>query len=60
MASDLPFYGIFAPQKIPLSKIYDDVIVCELWLPPPQSKILVTPTVPVHTGRKSSFWLPGY
>ena len=43
MASDLPFYDIFAPQKITFSKISDDVIACDLWFGPPQSKILATP-----------------
>ena len=42
-ASDLPFYDIFAPQKVPFSKISDDVILCDLWFGPPQSKILATP-----------------
>ena len=48
MASDLPFYDIFAPQKITFSKISDDVIACDLWFgPPPQSKILATPMMRV-------------
>ena len=42
-ASDLPFYDIFAQQKITFSKICDDVIACDLWFGPPQSKILATP-----------------
>ena len=42
-ASDLPFYDIFAPQKDTFSKISDDVIACDLWFGPPQSKILATP-----------------
>ena len=42
-ASDLPLYDIFAPQKITFSKISDDVIACDLWFGPPQSKILATP-----------------
>ena len=39
-ASDLPFYDIFAPQKITFSKISDDVIACDLWFgpPPPNQK----------------------
>ena len=39
-ASDLPFYDIFAPQKITFSKISDDVIACDLWFgsPPPPIK----------------------
>ena len=42
--SDIPFYDIFVPQKIPLLKIFDDVIACDLWFgPPDQSKILATP-----------------
>ena len=34
-ASDLPFYDIFAPQKVPFLKISDDVIACHLWFGPP-------------------------
>ena len=30
------------PQKVPLLKISDDVIACDLWFGPPQSKILAT------------------
>ena len=33
-ASDLPFYDIFAPQKITFSQISDDVIACDLWFGP--------------------------
>ena len=33
-ASDLPSYDIFASQKVPLSKISDDVISCDLWFGP--------------------------
>ena len=29
-ASDFPFYDIFVPQKVPLSKISDGVIACDL------------------------------
>ena len=36
--SELPFYDIFVRQKVPLSKIYDDVIVCDLWFAPPNQK----------------------
>ena len=43
-ALDLPFNDIFAPQKVPLLKIFDDVIACYLWFAPsPQLKILATP-----------------
>ena len=42
MASDLPFYDMFVPQKLPLSKTFDNVIACDLWSPP-QSKTLATP-----------------
>ena len=28
---DLPSYDIFAPQKLPLWKNFDDVISCDLW-----------------------------
>ena len=45
MASDLPFYEIFAPQKVTLLKTCDDVIACDLWFGPPQSKILATPMI---------------
>ena len=34
-ASDLPLYDIFAPQKVTLLKISDDVIACDLWFGPP-------------------------
>ena len=37
-ASDLPFYDIFAPQKVPFLKISDDVIACDLWFGPPPIK----------------------
>ena len=44
-ASDLPFYDFFVPQKVPFSKIFDDVIARYLWFVPlPQSKTLATPT----------------
>ena len=33
MASDLPIYNIFVPQKVPPSKIPEDVITCDL-VPP--------------------------
>ena len=50
-ASDLSFYDIFAPQKVPFLKIFDDVIACDLWFGPlPLSKILATPmTSSLHT-----------
>ena len=41
-ASNLPFYDIFAPEKVPLLKISDDVIASDLWFGPQQSKILAT------------------
>ena len=37
-ASDLPFYDIFAPQKVPILKISDDVIACDLWLGSPPNQ----------------------
>ena len=37
-ALDLPFHDIFAPQKVPLLKISDDVIACNLWFGPPPIK----------------------
>ena len=45
LALDLPFYDIFAPQKVPLLKISDDVITCNMWFAPP------TPAIknPVYT-----------
>ena len=33
-ASDRSFYDIFAPQKVPPSKLSDDVIACDLWFAP--------------------------
>ena len=39
-ALDLPFYNIFAPQKITFSKISDDVIASDLWFGPPPIKNL--------------------
>ena len=32
MAFDLSFYDIFVPQKVPFSKISDNVIAYDLWL----------------------------
>ena len=46
-ASGLPLNDIFAPQKVSVSKISDDVIACDLRFGPPQSKILATPIVEV-------------
>ena len=37
-ASDLLFYDIFAPQKVPFLKISDDVIACDLRFGPPPIK----------------------
>ena len=37
-ALDLPFYNIFAPQKMPLLKISDDIIACNLWFCHPHSQ----------------------
>ena len=34
-ASYLLFYDIFAPQKVPFLRIFDDVIACDLWFCPP-------------------------
>ena len=42
-ASDLPFCDIFAPTKNFSFEVSDDVITCDLWFEPPQSKILATP-----------------
>ena len=48
-ASDLPLiYHTFVPQKVPLTKISHDVIACDLWFGPPQSKILATPMLQSH------------
>ena len=41
MASDLPFYDIFAPTKNFSFKVSDDVIACDLGTPQP--KIMATP-----------------
>ena len=38
-ASDLPIYNILVPQKVPLSKISEDVITCDL-VPPIQKSWL--------------------
>ena len=38
MISDLPFYDIFVPQKLPLWKSFGDVISCDLWFRPPTIK----------------------
>ena len=37
-ALDLLFYDNFAPQKFPLLKLSDDVIVCDLWFGSPNQK----------------------
>ena len=37
-ASDLPFYDIFVPQKVPLSEISDDFNACDFWFAPPPIK----------------------
>ena len=37
--SDLPPYDIFVPQNLPVWKIFDDVIACDLWFRPPPIKI---------------------
>ena len=36
--SNLPFYDIFVPQKLPLWKNFDDVISCDLWFRHPTIK----------------------
>ena len=36
--SDLPSYDIFVPQKLSLLKIFDDVILCDLWFRSPKIK----------------------
>ena len=33
-ATNLPFYDISVPQKVPLSKNFDNVIACDLWFGP--------------------------
>ena len=38
LASDLPFYDIVVPQKVPLSKTSDDVFACNLWFGSPLIK----------------------
>ena len=45
-ATNLPFYDISVAQKVPLLKIFDDVIACGLG--PSQSKILATPKPILH------------
>ena len=39
MASDLPFYHIFAFTKNSSLEVSDDVIACDLWFGPPPIKI---------------------
>ena len=51
MASDLPLYDVFVPQKVPPSKISDDVIAYDFGLGP-QSKILATP---MHGAKRAAF-----
>ena len=34
MALNLPFYDIFALQKVPFLKISDDLMACDLWFGP--------------------------
>ena len=41
-ASDFPFRDIFAPTKNFSLEVSDDVITCDLWFEPPQSKILAS------------------
>ena len=43
MASDLSLFDIFAPTKNSYFEVSDDVITCDLWFGPPQSKILAMP-----------------
>ena len=47
-AFDLPFYDIFAFQKIPFSKFLMTSLHVICGLPPPQTKILAAPMVPGH------------
>ena len=35
MASELPFYDIFAPTKNSSFPVFDDVIACDLWFGSP-------------------------
>ena len=35
-----PGHKIFVPQKVPLLKIFNDVVACDVWFGSPQSKIL--------------------
>ena len=53
-APDLLFYDIFAPQKVPFSKISDDVIACGLWFGSPPIKNLV-----YAYGPNFLSWRPG-
>ena len=49
-SSGLPFFKTFVPQKVPISKISDDVIAFNLWFgPSPQSKNLAVPMPPQRT-----------
>ena len=58
MASDLPYYDVFAPQKVPFSKISDDVIACDLWFGPPPPPIK-NPGY-AYDGNLTSFFLPEF
>ena len=50
---DLPFYDIFAPQKVPFLKISDDIIACNLWFgPSPQSQTVAMPMVTMVTHHR--------
>ena len=50
-ASDLPIYDIFVPQKVPTSKISDDVIECGFWFGPP----IKTPGYAYAQGEEAAF-----
>ena len=51
MASDLPFYDIYAPQKVSLSKNFDDVIARDLSVGPP----IKNPSY-AYALAQASFW----
>ena len=52
MASDLLFYDIFAQQKVPFLKNFDDVIACNLWFGPPPIKNPGYAYVPLYLAIK--------
>ena len=53
-ASDLSFYEIFVPQKVPLSQISDDIIAYDFWFAPPPPPPIKNPGFVYARG--GAFW----